>query len=61
MKPEDAKKLCSDLIQADTEDEVIKILKDANYQGWFTLEFEAKEDPFVAVPRILAEVKPLLG
>jgi len=40
---------------------VIKILRDANYQGWFTLEYEAKEDPFVAVPRILKEVRPLLS
>ena len=40
---------------------VIKILKDANYQGWFTLEYEVAEDPFVAVPRILKELKPLLG
>jgi hypothetical protein len=40
---------------------VLKILKDANYQGWFTLEYEDKEDPFVAVPRILADLKPLLG
>lgn len=27
------------------------ILRDANYQGWVALEFEAKEDPFEAVPR----------
>lgn len=40
---------------------VIKILKDANYQGWFTLEYEDKEDPFTAVPRILKELKPLLA
>ena len=39
---------------------VIKILRDANYQGWFTLEFEEKDDPFVAVPRVLKEVRPLL-
>jgi len=39
---------------------VIQILRDANYQGWFTLEFEGKEDPFENVPRVLAEVKPLL-
>src|SRR6185436_9263195 len=31
---------------------VIQILRDAGYQGWFTLEYEAKDDPFVAVPRI---------
>ena len=40
---------------------VLQILKDANYQGWFTLEYEDKEDPFVAVPRILGELKPLLA
>jgi sugar phosphate isomerase/epimerase len=40
---------------------VLQILRDANYQGWFTLEYEDKEDPFVAVPRILGELKPLLG
>lgn len=40
---------------------VLQILKDANYQGWFTLEYEDKEDPFVAVPRILGELKPLLS
>jgi sugar phosphate isomerase/epimerase len=36
---------------------VLQILRDANYQGWFTLEYEDKEDPFVAVPRILGDLK----
>ncbi|MFZ4764693.1 MAG: sugar phosphate isomerase/epimerase family protein [Roseimicrobium sp.] len=40
---------------------VLQILRDANYQGWFTLEYEDKEDPFTAVPRILGEVTGLLG
>ncbi len=40
---------------------VIKILRDANYQGWFTLEYEDKEDPFTVVPRVLKELKPLLA
>ncbi|TLD68168.1 sugar phosphate isomerase/epimerase [Phragmitibacter flavus] len=40
---------------------VVKILKEANYQGWFTLEYEDKEDPIVAVPRILSELRPLIG
>lgn len=40
---------------------VVKILRDANYQGWFTLEYEDKEDPQVAVPRILEELRPLMG
>lgn len=40
---------------------VAKILRDANYQGWVALEYEAKEDPFTAVPRLLAELGGLLG
>ena len=37
------------------------ILAAANYQGWVALEFEEKDDPFAAVPRILKEVRPLLS
>ncbi len=40
---------------------VIQIMRDANYQGWFTLEFETKQDPFVEVPKIVALLKPLLA
>ncbi|MDB6003902.1 MAG: hypothetical protein JWR15_889, partial [Prosthecobacter sp.] len=40
---------------------VIQIMRDANYQGWFTLEFETKEDPFVKVPEICDMLRPLLG
>jgi sugar phosphate isomerase/epimerase len=40
---------------------VLKMLRAANYQGWFTLEYEDKEDPFVAVPRILNELRPQLA
>lgn len=40
---------------------VVKLLRDANYQGWVTLEYEAPEDPWKAVPPILAQLKPLLG
>lgn len=40
---------------------VIQIMRDANYQGWFTLEFETKEDPFVKVPEICEMLRPLLG
>jgi sugar phosphate isomerase/epimerase len=41
---------------------VLKLLRDANYQGWFTLEYERKEeDPFVAIPKILDGLRPLLG
>ena len=40
---------------------LLQILRDANYQGWFTLEYETKDDPFTNVPRILNELRPLLG
>jgi sugar phosphate isomerase/epimerase len=39
---------------------LIKILKDANYQGWVALEYEAAEDPMVAVPRTLEKLSKLL-
>ena len=49
--------------QAEASDikRVLQILRDANYQGWFTLEFEEKKDPFMEVPKILEMLKPLLA
>ena len=38
-----------------------QILKDQGYQGWVALEYEAKEDPWTAVPRLLGEMKAMLG
>ena len=40
---------------------LIQILREANYQGWFTLEFETQEDPFVKVPEICDMLRPLLA
>jgi sugar phosphate isomerase/epimerase len=40
---------------------LVKILRDANYQGWVALEYEAKEDPWTAVPRELEKLAGLLG
>jgi hypothetical protein len=40
---------------------VVKILRDANYQGYFALEYEAPEDPWQAVPQWLEKMKPLLA
>ena len=34
-----------------------KLLRDGGYQGWVALEYEAKEDSAVAVPRALEEMK----
>lgn len=43
-------------------DRVLKILKDANYQGWFTLEYEVKgADPLVEVPKIVESLRPKLA
>lgn len=43
-------------------DRVLKILRDANYQGWFTLEYEVKgADAFAEIPKILEMLRPKLG
>ncbi len=38
---------------------VLKILKDANYRGYLHLEYEAAEEPKIAIPRILADLQKL--
>ena len=38
---------------------LIKILRDSNYQGFVALEYEAKEDPYKAVPGYLEKLKEL--
>jgi sugar phosphate isomerase/epimerase len=40
---------------------LLKILREASYQGWFTLEYEVANDPFVEVPKICDMLRPLLG
>jgi len=40
---------------------VIKLLRDANYQGYVALEYEASEDPWKAVPEALKRLKKLLA
>jgi sugar phosphate isomerase/epimerase len=40
---------------------VVGILRDAGYRGFVALEYEAEEDPFVAVPRFLSELRRLIG
>jgi len=40
---------------------VVKILKDANFHGYVALEYEAKEDPKVAVPKYIKELRKLIG
>ena len=38
---------------------IVGILKQANYRGWLALEYEDSEEPKVAVPRYLAELRRL--
>ncbi|MFO0804178.1 MAG: sugar phosphate isomerase/epimerase family protein [Gemmataceae bacterium] len=40
---------------------VVKILKDANFHGYVALEYEAAEDPKLAVPRYVKELRKLIG
>ncbi len=40
---------------------VVQILKDAHYRGFVTLEYEANEDPFTAIPVHIAELRKLLS
>ena len=39
---------------------VVKILRDVNYRGFVTLEYEAQEDPRQAVPRYLQQLRKLI-
>ncbi len=40
---------------------IVSILKDANYRGYVTLEYESAEDPYKAIPRYLAELRALIS
>ncbi|PYJ82565.1 MAG: sugar phosphate isomerase/epimerase [Verrucomicrobia bacterium] len=40
---------------------LVKILRDAGYQGYVALEYESKEDPWTAVPRLLKQMKELFA
>lgn len=40
---------------------VLDILRKAGYSGWVALEYEASEDPMVAIPRWLKKLKLLLS
>lgn len=46
--------------KADLE-RVVKILVDAGYRGYVVLEYEGKEDPKVAVPKHLDELKKIIS
>jgi hypothetical protein len=39
----------------------VKILRDANYQGYVALEYESAEDPYTAVPILLRRLRQLFA
>lgn len=39
---------------------LIQMLREANYQGYVALEYEAAPDPWEAVPPLLAQMRPLM-
>lgn len=40
---------------------IMDILKKVNYHGYVSLEFEGKEDPFVAVPKSIEMLREVIG
>lgn len=42
-------------------EQVIRILRTANYSGWVALEYEEKESPLDAIPGWIERLKPLMG
>jgi sugar phosphate isomerase/epimerase len=40
---------------------VVKILKDANFHGYVALEYEAADEPKIAVPKYVKELRTLIG
>lgn len=40
---------------------IAQVMRDANYRGYISLEFEGKEDPKTAVPKSLAELRKHFG
>jgi sugar phosphate isomerase/epimerase len=47
----------SDALERTDVPRVAKILRDGGYQGFVTLEYEAKEDPWTAIPLAFAELR----
>jgi len=40
---------------------IIAILREANYSGYITLEYEAKEDPYTQVPKYLDKLRACIA
>jgi sugar phosphate isomerase/epimerase len=55
IAPRGMPKMPSDLVR------LVRILREANYQGFVVLEYEAAEDPWKAIPRHIRTLKALLA
>ncbi len=55
IQPRGAKKEMSDIPR------LVKLLKAAGYRGYVALEYEAEEDPWTAVPRLLEQMRAAFG
>lgn len=55
MRPRGSKEVATDLPR------VVRMLREAGYQGWFVLEYEMPEDPFVRVPSMLREMRAAIA
>ena len=40
---------------------IVRLLRDAGFSGYLSLEYEAKEDPQTAVPRVLGEIRAAMA
>jgi len=40
---------------------IIKILRDANYSGYVTLEYEAAEDPYKSIPKYIDQLQACIA
>ncbi len=40
---------------------ILQILRDVGYSGWVALEYESEEEPKIAIPRYIAQLKKLIG
>jgi L-ribulose-5-phosphate 3-epimerase len=54
MRGDDGKRIPSDW------DRFVKIFIKGGYQGYHSLEYEDKEDPATAMPRLLAKLKQVI-
>jgi hypothetical protein len=39
---------------------LVQLVRDSGYQGYVALEYEAPEDPWVAVPPLLRQLRALM-